>query len=46
MLTDKQNDRMAAQFGADDHVEVEVTWGIYQRMITAHREPTMREDAN
>ena len=23
----------------EEHVEVEATWGIYQRMITAHREP-------
>jgi len=25
-------------FEADEHVEVEATWGIYQRMITAYRE--------
>ena len=23
----------------DNHVQVEATWGIYQRMITAYREP-------
>jgi hypothetical protein len=26
-------------FAADAHVEVEATWGIYQRMIAAYREP-------
>ena len=28
-----------ALFAVDDHVEVEATWGIYQRMIAAYREP-------
>jgi len=39
LLTDKQKDRLAALFKADEHVEVEATWGIYQRMISAYREP-------
>jgi len=39
LLTDKQKDRLAALFKPDEHVEVEATWGIYQRMITAYREP-------
>ncbi|MEV5003919.1 ISL3 family transposase [Nocardioides sp. LML1-1-1.1] len=39
LLTDKQKDRLAALFAADEHVEVEATWGIYQRMIAAYREP-------
>ena len=26
-------------FAADQHVEVETTWGIYQRMIAAYRDP-------
>ena len=39
LLTDKQNDRLAALFKTDEHVEVEATWGIYQRMITAYRDP-------
>ena len=29
-------------FADDRHVEVEATWGIYQRMITAYREPDRR----
>jgi transposase len=39
LLTGKQNDRLANLFASDEHVEVEATWGIYQRMITAYREP-------
>lgn len=32
-------------FAMDAHVEVEATWGIYQRMITAYREPPDRAHA-
>src|SRR3954453_14347705 len=39
LLTDKQKDRLTALFAADAHVAVEATWGIYQRMIAAYREP-------
>ena len=39
LLTDNQVERLRALFAADAHVEVEATWGIYQRMITAYREP-------
>ncbi len=39
LLTDKQRQRLADLFAADAHVEVEATWGIYQRMIVAYREP-------
>ena len=39
LLTDKQKDRLEALFAVDEHVEVEVTWWIYQRMVTAYREP-------
>jgi len=38
LLTDKQRDRLSALFATDAHVEVETTWAIYQRMITAYRE--------
>ena len=31
--------RLEALFAAEEHVEVEATWGIYQRMIAAYREP-------
>jgi transposase len=39
LLTDTQHQRLTALFGSDEHVQVEATWGIYQRMITAYREP-------
>jgi transposase len=39
LLTDKQKDRLTNLFAADAHVEVEATWGIYQRMIGAYRQP-------
>ena len=39
LLTDRQKDRLTALFAGDDHVEVEATWGSYQRMIAAYREP-------
>ena len=39
LLTDKQTDRLRALFVGDEHVQVEATWGIYQRMIAAYREP-------
>ena len=39
LLTDKQRGRLRALFAVEEHVEVEATWGIYQRMITAYREP-------
>ncbi len=42
LLTDKQTHRLTALFAADEHVEVEATWGIYQRMIAAYREPDRR----
>ncbi len=39
LLTDRQRQRLSALFGIEDHVQVEATWGIYQRMITAYRHP-------
>lgn len=42
LLTDRQKDRLAALFASDAHVEVEATWGVYQRMIAAYREPDRR----
>jgi transposase len=39
LLTQKQRTRLHALFANDDHVQVEATWGIYQRMITAYRDP-------
>jgi transposase len=42
LLTDKQASRLTALFADDAHVEVEVTWGIYQRMIAAYRHEDRR----
>jgi transposase len=39
LLTDKQTQRLEDLFATDEHVEVEATWGVYQRMIAAYREP-------
>jgi transposase len=39
LLTDKQKTRLDALFADDAHVQVEVTWAAYQRMITAYRDP-------
>ena len=39
LLTDRQRQRLQALFDVEDHVQVEATWGIYQRMIGAYRQP-------
>ena len=39
LLTPRQQTRLEALFGSDEHVEVEATWSIYQKMIAAYREP-------
>ncbi|ALO67780.1 transposase [Arthrobacter alpinus] len=37
LLTEKQQKRIADLFAEEKHVEVEATWGAYQRMIAAYR---------
>ena len=39
LLTDKQKDRLDALFADDAHVEVQVTWAVYQQLIAAYRDP-------
>ncbi|ANG86017.1 ISL3 family transposase [Microbacterium aurantiacum] len=39
LLTEKQTARLDAVFAAEEHIEVEATWGIYQRIVAAYREP-------
>ncbi|MFJ6004019.1 ISL3 family transposase [Arthrobacter sp. NPDC092385] len=39
LLTEKQQDRLNTVFVVEEHVEVEATWGIYQRIVAAYREP-------
>ena len=38
-LTEKQTARLDAVFAVEEHIEVEATWGIYQRIVAAYREP-------
>ncbi|MBG6225945.1 transposase [Arthrobacter sp. CAN_A2] len=42
LLTDKQNTRLDAVFATEEHLEVEATRGIYQRIVAAYREPDKR----
>ena len=37
LLTPDQRKRLDRLFAVDDHAEVEVTWTVYQQMITAYR---------
>ena len=43
LLTDRHKTRLQTLFAhgpsEDDHIEVEATWAIYQRMIAAYRNP-------
>jgi hypothetical protein len=39
LLTDKKKQRLETLFATDEHLEVEATWGVYQPMIAAYREP-------
>ncbi len=39
LLTDRQHARLQAVFADEAHVQVEATWGIYQRIVTAYRNP-------
>src|SRR3954469_24729343 len=39
LLTDKQRQRLTALFPTGEHAEVEATWGVYQRLIAAYRDP-------
>ena len=38
LLTDRQRHRLTAVFAIEAHVEVEATWGIYQRIVAAYRD--------
>ena len=39
LLTARQHQRLEALFAADEHVEVEATWAVYQRVVGAYRHP-------
>jgi hypothetical protein len=40
LLTARQRARLASVFADDAHVPVEVTWLVYQQIITAYAHPT------
>ena len=39
LLTPRQQARVDALFAVDDHAELEATYGVYQKLIGAYREP-------
>jgi hypothetical protein len=39
LLTERQQERLDKLFAGDRHIQVEPTWGIYQRLIAAYRDP-------
>lgn len=39
LLTDRQRERLIVLFTDPNHVQVEATWGIYQQIIAAYRDP-------
>ena len=39
ILTERQRARIGAVFAIDEHVEVEATWGVYQSIVAAYRDP-------
>ena len=43
LLTDRQRVRLDTVFASEEHVEVEATWGIYQRIVAAYREPDKKK---
>ena len=43
LLTDTQEARLTARFAVDTHDEVEATWQMYQRTVSAYREPDRRQ---
>jgi transposase len=42
LLTDRQQQRLTTVFADDQHVQVEATWGIYQRIVAGYRNPDRR----
>ena len=43
LLTEAQHTRLQKVFTSDDHVEVEATWSIYQKIVAAYRNPSRFE---
>ncbi|MFK5634503.1 ISL3 family transposase [Ornithinimicrobium sp. LYQ103] len=45
LLTERQQERLDKLFTGDQHVQVELTWSIYQRLIAAYRHPVRSSGA-
>jgi transposase len=39
LLTDKQEERIIKLFADPSHIAVEATWGVYQKIVAAYRDP-------
>ncbi|GAB95331.1 hypothetical protein KILIM_018_00810 [Kineosphaera limosa NBRC 100340] len=39
LLTERQHERLDKLFASEKHEQVELTWGAYQRLIAAYRDP-------
>ena len=39
LLTDRQHAHLVAVFADEQHVQVQASWGIYQRIVAAYRHP-------
>lgn len=39
LLTARQSNRIDVVFADERHVEVEITWTVYQRIVAAYRDP-------
>ncbi|SDO72165.1 Transposase [Nakamurella panacisegetis] len=46
LLTEKQQLRIAELFANEQHLAVEATWGVYQIMISAYRDPNRAAGKN
>ena len=43
LLTEPQARRLEKVFTSDDHVEVEATWSVYQKIVAAYRHPSKKD---
>ncbi|GAB3849736.1 hypothetical protein GCM10028800_20120 [Nesterenkonia populi] len=43
LLTEPQSRRIEKVFTTDEHVEVEATWSVYQKIVAAYRHPSKKD---
>lgn len=43
LLTQPQERKLTRVFAADEHVEVEATWSVYQKIVAAYRHPSKKD---